>query len=73
MIRLRINLTQLIVRHVTGDWGDLAAEAKLENDLAVQRGGRILSCYGGEHEPDRLWLLTEPDRSATTIMRADGY
>lgn len=70
--RAGITGVSLIVRHVTGDWGDLCQEDKEENELAVKEGFRILSAYKlptGE----KLWVITEADRSATTILRPDEY
>jgi hypothetical protein len=62
---------ELLDRHVTGDWGDLSDEDKKENDYSVRRSLRILSAYGtGE---SKLWIITEGDRSATTILRPDEY
>ena len=61
----------LLSRHVTGDWGDLGEEDKQENELSVRKGFRILSAYG---KGDRkLWVITEADRSVTTILRPDDY
>ena len=61
----------LLSRHVTGDWGDLGEEDKQENELSVKKGFRILSAYGvGE---GKLWIITESDRSVTTILRPDEY
>lgn len=58
-------------RHVRGDWGDLDEQDKQANDKALQDGSRILSAYGkGE---TKLWIITEADRSATTILRPDEY
>jgi hypothetical protein len=62
---------ELLHRHVTGDWGDLGEEDKKENDLSVQKGFRILSAYGRGDK--RLWIITEADRSVTTILRPDEY
>jgi hypothetical protein len=67
----RIDPLQLLQRHQSGDWGDLDAEDLRENDYAVGRRLRILSAYG--QPPDRLWVITEADRSATTILRPDEY
>jgi len=62
---------ELLRRHVTGDWGDLDEADKHENELSVQKGFRILSAYGtGER---KLWIITESDRSVTTILRPDEY
>ena len=59
----------LLQRHITGDWGDLNEGDKKENNLSVQKGYRILSVYGRGKE--RLWIITEFDRSVTTILRLD--
>ena len=67
----RIDPIQLLQRHPSGDWGDLDAEDQRENDYAIQRWLRILSAYGTP--PERLWLITEADRSVTTILRPDEY
>ena len=67
----RINPAQILPRHQSGDWGDLDAEDQSENDYAVSRWLRILSAYGTP--PDRLWVITEADRSVTTILRPDEY
>jgi hypothetical protein len=66
-----IDRLKLLQRHVTGDWGDLDEADKQENELSVQRGFRVLSAYG---KGDRkLWVITEADRSVTTILRPDKY
>src|SRR4051794_12626232 len=59
----------LLQRHVTGDWGDLDDADKQENELSVQKGFRILSAYGTGDS--KLWIITEADRSVTTILRPD--
>jgi hypothetical protein len=62
---------ELLSRHERGDWGDLDEEDKKENELSVREGFRILSAYGeGE---TKLWIITEADRSVTTILRPDEY
>jgi hypothetical protein len=67
----RIDPVQLLQRHQSGDWGDLGEEDWRENDNAVGRLLRIFSAYG--QPPDRLWVITEADRSVTTIVRPDEY
>lgn len=61
----------LLARHQRGDWGDVPPEDARENELSLKEGFRILSSYqvGGE----RLWVITEADRSVTTILRPDEY
>ena len=69
-----VNPADLLERHVKGDWGDLDAEDKATNDLAVTSGDRILSVYKvGPGKDDRVWIITEYDRSVTTILRPDEY
>jgi len=63
---------ELLVRHVTGDWGDLEDEDKKENELSVKEGFRILSAYNLETGV-RVWVITEWDRSATTILLPNEY
>lgn len=61
----------LLRRHVKGDWGDLSARDKRANDLALTWGERVLSAYETTGGP--IWILTEWDRSSTTIMTPDEY
>jgi hypothetical protein len=59
-------------RHVTGDWGDLEAADKAENELSLREGFRLLSAY---HLPDgtKVWIITESDRSVTTVLLPEEY
>lgn len=61
-----------LARHLCGDWGEVDAEDKRLNDEAVKDGNRILSSYATA-KGDRVWLITEADRSATTILLPDEY
>jgi hypothetical protein len=63
---------ELLNRHVTGDWGDLCDEDKAENELSVEQGFRILSAYK-LRTGRKVWVITEWDRSATTILLPDEY
>jgi len=62
----------LFARHWTGDWGDISAEDHGLNEDAIRAGARILSVYhlqaGG-----RVWIITEADRHATTLLTPDAY
>ena len=65
------NLYEYLSRHTQGDWGDLDSQDREMNDLAVINGERIFSAYptwGG-----RIWIITEADRSATTILLPSEY
>jgi hypothetical protein len=62
----------LLDRHFAGDWGDLDAEDKAANDEAVKEGERILSSY--QLAPNlKIYVITEADRSATTVLLPDDY
>jgi hypothetical protein len=63
---------ELLNRHRTGDWGEVDAEDWAANDQAVVHGERILSAYTLK-DGVRLWIITEADRAATTILLPDEY
>lgn len=58
-------------RHASGDWGDLCPEDKLANDDALEQGGRQFSAYG--EGQNRFWVITEADRSVTTVLLPEDY
>ncbi len=64
-------------RHVKGDWGDVDDEDKQTNDRAHKQGARLLSAYNDNRFPKNgiatIWIITEADRSATTILFPDEY
>jgi hypothetical protein len=62
---------QLIGRHASGDWGDLCADDVAANVHAIQQDLRVLSAYsiGGQ----KLYVITEWDRTATTLLMASEY
>lgn len=62
----------LLARHVQGDWGMVPPDDQIANDKALQYGGRILSSYTlGTN--DVLWIITEHDKSMTTILCPSEY
>jgi hypothetical protein len=63
---------ELLVRHVTGDWGQLEEEDKEENERSVEQGFRILSAYELETGV-KVWVITEWDRSVTTLLLPSEY
>ena len=76
----------LISRHVHGDWGDLCEEDRAENEFAVSRRLRIMSCYRlvdaerlaatpleKRSGLPTLWIISEADRSVTTALRPCDY
>jgi len=65
-------VTKSLSRHVKGDWGELSDEDREENDLSIKEGFRILSAYESGELP-KIWIITERDRSVTTILFPDEY
>jgi hypothetical protein len=61
-----------IARHSRGDWGDLCREDRQSNDEALEGNSRLLSAY---HTDDgrKFWIITEADRSATTVLLPEEY
>ena len=60
-----------LARHASGDWGELDAHDRRENERSLKHGWRVLSSYpvGG----GRVWVITEADRSVTTILLPEEY
>jgi hypothetical protein len=68
----RQQLGDFLARHVNGDWGDVPPEDIKENELSLQHGFRLLSAYhtgAGE----KLWVITEADRSSTCVLLPEEY
>ena len=63
---------EFLDRHVSGDWGDVPEEDKQENECALQNGLRIFSAYI-TNAGEKIWIITEADRSATTILLPQEY
>jgi hypothetical protein len=61
-----------LARHVSGDWGEVPSEDIKENELSLQHGFRLLSAYR-TIEGDRIWVITEADRSSTCILLPEEY
>jgi hypothetical protein len=67
----RISPNTYIRRHQCGDWGSVPPEDAIENDLSVLNGLRVLSSY--EIMAERVWIITEANRSATTLLFPSEY
>lgn len=63
---------QALQRHSKGDWGDLDDEDKATNDAALKDGDRLLSAYESS-QGTRFWIITEADRSVTTVLLPEDY
>lgn len=62
-----------LVRYIKGDWGDTCDEDSHMNDEAVKNGERILAVYTMPSTDKTIWIITEWDRSATTILFPSEY
>ncbi|MFI3244745.1 MAG: hypothetical protein R3Y56_10890 [Akkermansia sp.] len=62
---------EMLHRHVRGDWGDCGAEDSQTNEEALTLGNRIMSVYN--HPKHTCWIITERDRSVTTILLPEEY
>jgi hypothetical protein len=63
----------LLARHIHGDWGDLSIEDATANELALLTGTRLLSSYNLPDGRSKIWVITEADRSVTTILLPEEY
>jgi hypothetical protein len=72
LAKAKTSAWELVSRHVSGDFGDVDANDRQANLHAIKDGDRILSAYKlttGE----RLWVITEADRSSSCVLRPDEY
>ena len=63
---------EFLLRHGAGDWGELSDDDRKENELSVEHGFRILSAYTTS-KGQRVLVITEADRRATTILLSEEY
>ncbi|WP_009962631.1 hypothetical protein [Verrucomicrobium spinosum] len=59
-------------RHQRGDWGDCDHEDAQANDLALVEGTRVFSVYHDRRD-QKFWIITEADRSMTTVILPEEY
>ena len=64
--------SEFLSRHLRGDWGDLCPEDKAENELSLKHGFRLMSSYRIS-DGENLWIITEADRSVTTLLLPAEY
>lgn len=66
------DVMNFLTRHIQGDWGDLTQDDKEENEFSLTHDLRLLSAY---HLSDgtKIWIITEADRSATTVLLPEEY
>lgn len=70
-----LNAATILRRHMWGDFGAVCAEDRAANLAAIRGGARILSAYqvGPDGASEKLWVLTEADRSVTTLLLPNEY
>ncbi|MCY2993365.1 MAG: hypothetical protein NTY19_36635 [Planctomycetota bacterium] len=61
-----------LARHVAGDWGDVDEDDRKENEFSLEHGFRLLSSYATPRGT-KFWIITEHDRSVTTILLPEEY
>lgn len=61
-----------LVRHIAGDWGDVDEQDRRENELSLVHGLRLLSAYT-LNSGAKIWIVTEADRSVTTVLLPEEY
>jgi len=62
----------LLHRHISGDWSDMDTEDQRANRRAIKEGSRVFSSYLIADDT-KIWIITEADRSSTTILLPDEY
>ncbi|MES2206769.1 MAG: hypothetical protein V4525_08240 [Pseudomonadota bacterium] len=63
-----------VERHIKGDWGDMCEDDKQSNEEAILEGRRIMSAYKiNPEQEEKVWIITEADRSSTTILLPSEY
>ncbi len=70
-VRFKIFVKDCIEKHLSGEWGELGKEDKKENELSLKKGFRLLSSY--KCNAEKIWIITEADRSSTTVLFPDEY
>ena len=66
------DILSALARHAACDWGEVDDEDKHSNDQALQEGSRLLSAYT-DRQGVKFWIITEADRSVTTILLPEDY
>ena len=61
-----------LARHHAGEWGELDEHDRAENELSLREGFRLLSAYTSA-SGTRFWIITEADRSVTTVLLPSDY
>jgi hypothetical protein len=63
---------QALARHARGDWGDVSRDDRQENEFSLREGFRLFSAYRAA-DGSKFWIITEADRSVTTVLLPLDY
>jgi hypothetical protein len=66
------HVQKCLCRHAQGDWGDCSNADREENELSLKEGFRLFSVYH-DSKGTKFWIITEADRSATTVLLPEDY
>lgn len=69
---LNCEISAAVNRHLAGDWGEVGKEDRAENNHSLKHGHRLFSVYRTESGV-KFWIITEADRSATTVLLPEEY
>ena len=64
---------EALLRHSRCDWGEICDDDRAENDRALKEGRRLLSAYRVRDDGQKFWIITEADRSVTTVLLPEEY
>jgi hypothetical protein len=64
-------VNEALIRHASGDWGEVCEADRRENELSLKEGFRLLSVYRAGEK--KFWIITEADRSVTTVLMPEDY
>lgn len=67
------SIDELVIRHLQGDWGDLCDGDKEQNEEGLNKGGRLMSSFELNGAPEKIWVITESDRSVLTVLFPSDY
>ena len=63
----------LLERHASGDWGEVPPQDARDNARSLKHGWRVLSSYPVGDAGEKVWIITEADRSSTCILLPEDY
>jgi hypothetical protein len=66
------DVRRALIRHAKGDWGDVCDDDRRENEVSLKQGYRLMSVYRAA-DGTAFWIITEADRSVTTVLLPDDY